>query len=222
MAPTTPSDDPVLALGKQLVSELERPGAADTLTRWLAHVLAEKILAAETTEEDLRAAAHAEAIDLILKLWNHRRHFPNGIRPFEDLEALCKVILRLDPEDPTPRFFSLVEPGTPAGLTPEAKSWLERALTIDRAARAAIRYCLAAADESTAREARRWAGLARFSKVPAEDEISIVDLLEGLDADLIARVAPAVTASKKSIDDKLDQLRKAADEISNEIKSRSA
>lgn len=35
----------------------------------------------------------------------HRAAFPNGKRPFEDLEPVMRAIESLDPEDDTPRYF---------------------------------------------------------------------------------------------------------------------
>src|SRR5690349_21841411 len=119
----SPRSDAVMELGKQLIQQLGLSNTVDTLARWLAHTLAEKISAVETVPPQERAARQAEVVDLILKLWTHRRHFPRGVRPFEDLEGLATALTLLDPKDKRPHYFGPASPREVQGAVPEAKPW---------------------------------------------------------------------------------------------------
>lgn len=167
----------VLQLGKRLVRQLDLNDSVDTLARWMAHTLAEKLVAVESAPPAEKPARQIEAIDLILKLWAHRRDFPRGARPFEDLESQALVLAHLDPNDRNPRFFSPVNPWEIKGAAPEAKPWLDRALAIDAAARAAIRYCLLAADEATPGDSAAWAELAKAAGLDRDVELTVIRLI---------------------------------------------
>ena len=95
----------ILDLGRALVEELGLDPGVDTLSRWMAHYIAELIEAAETAKVEERPAKLAKFADAILKLWEHRHHLPNGKRPFEDLEPILRALESLDPNDDTARYF---------------------------------------------------------------------------------------------------------------------
>ena len=61
--------DSVLALGKKIVDELDADRPVDTLSRWMAHYIAEKIEDAETATDESRDRKMSECSDAILKLW---------------------------------------------------------------------------------------------------------------------------------------------------------
>src|SRR5436190_24365351 len=74
--------DAVLALGKKLVAELELDEPADTLSRWMAHYVAELMQAAEATDAEQRQEIKDRCYTAILELWQHRSELPGGKRPF--------------------------------------------------------------------------------------------------------------------------------------------
>ena len=86
----------VLKLGSRIVREL-RLEPTDTLGRWMAHHLAEVIQDADSAGVDEREAAFDRAVDLILKLWSHKRSLPRGAYPLNDLESAMSVLGRLNP-----------------------------------------------------------------------------------------------------------------------------
>ena len=60
----------VIELGKRIVAGLK---LGDEVTaQWMAHLVAEKISAAEQASETARDDAMAECVDVILKFWAHR------------------------------------------------------------------------------------------------------------------------------------------------------
>ena len=95
----------VLDLGRALVEELGLDPGVDTLSRWMAHYIAELIEDAETAKVENRPAKLAKCADAIIGLWERRHRLPNGKRPFEDLEPILRALESLDPADDTPRYF---------------------------------------------------------------------------------------------------------------------
>ena len=153
--------DNVLALGKKLVEQLGTEQAADTLSQWMAHYIAEKIEQASTANNDKRDQKMGECRDAIMKLWTHRNRLPDGLRPFEEFEAIFRVLESLDLDATMPRYFWQVRSAADQSSENDCtRYWLDAAFEIDHAARALIRYCLAAAAEEAADKSRDWVALA--------------------------------------------------------------
>ena len=87
----------VLKLGSRIVREL-RLGHTDTLGRWMAHHLAEVLQDIDSASEDEKELAHDRAVDLILKLWSHKRSLPGAAYPLNNLERAISVLARLSPD----------------------------------------------------------------------------------------------------------------------------
>lgn len=89
-----------IALGQRILEELKLDREMDTLGRWLAHYLAEKMECAAsapagaTGETDRR-----ECVDLILRLWERRQAWPLSA-PLKDIADQLNELLA-----PKPRFF---------------------------------------------------------------------------------------------------------------------
>lgn len=88
----------VLALGQAIVRQLELDDRGAVLERWLAHHLAELMSEADRTVGPAKAAAEQQAVDLILKLWMHRRALPEPVDPLGGYRNAIAVLSRLMPE----------------------------------------------------------------------------------------------------------------------------
>jgi hypothetical protein len=91
-------------LGKKLVNELEIADGVDTLSKWMAHYLAELLHGIEnanTAEE--KAAKQKECCEVILKIWEKREQVPHINTPIRDLQPLLDVLKTLKEKDPN--FF---------------------------------------------------------------------------------------------------------------------
>ena len=88
----------VLALGQVIVRQLELEDRGTVLERWLAHHLAEVIAKADQAVGPAKAAAEAQAVDLVLKLWAHRRALPEPADPLGGYRQAVEVLGRLVPE----------------------------------------------------------------------------------------------------------------------------
>lgn len=170
MVPLKPSPE-ILALAQALVDQLGVDDRRDLLSRWMAHDLAAKMIAAETP--DASADVQAACAEAVKALWARRAEFPDGKRPFEDLEGLADVVRRLDPEGRQSAYFRRT--GTSEG---ESDPWLAAAENFDRGARALILTCLKEAAVRSGRKAGEWAQLAESAGLDAR-EIAFVRIMMG-------------------------------------------
>ncbi|MCX2744112.1 hypothetical protein OO013_09560 [Mangrovivirga sp. M17] len=91
--------DKILELGKKIVSELELDGSTDTLSKWMAHYLSEKIYTIDELDGYEREEAKKECFDLIVKLWDRKWTVPPLKKEFDRFEKLFNVLERLDPKN---------------------------------------------------------------------------------------------------------------------------
>lgn len=133
-----------IRLGNELVKffELERGG--NTLARWMAHYIAEQMMLAETAVGSEKAAAEANCFNTILKLWQHRSSIPTGMRPFENFDAIFRVLERLDPQGSVGFYRELWE----SQVVPEPdsiESIVSLITAVDKAARVLIEQAVSLA-----------------------------------------------------------------------------
>ena len=92
----TPAD--VLALGRLIVDQLNLDPGVDTLGRWMAHHVAELLVAVDVAPNDkLRRERQNDAVQAIIKLWTHRSMYENRVNPLSELKPIIQVIRTLDP-----------------------------------------------------------------------------------------------------------------------------
>jgi hypothetical protein len=121
-----------LELGRLLASELEH---TDTLGRWIAHYLAERMTRLQQKTESERAIAEAEVVDLILRLWALRRQLPGGRLPLAEVDEVEAAIARLAPgRRPWAYFGAFAADTEPSTEATEASTTLKAALLVDRLA----------------------------------------------------------------------------------------
>ena len=87
-----------MALGQVIVRQLELEDRGTVLERWLAHHLAEVIAEVDQSVGLAKEASGARAVDLILKLWAHRRALPESVDPLGGYRKAVEVLGRLVPE----------------------------------------------------------------------------------------------------------------------------
>ena len=83
-----------MALGRVIVRQLELEDRGTVLERWLAHHLAEVIVAADEASGRAKAAAEAQAVDLICTLWAHRCAFAESIGPHGEYRRAVEMLGR--------------------------------------------------------------------------------------------------------------------------------
>ena len=97
----------IIDLGNQLVAKLSNAEQADTLSRWIAHYIAEQLAQVEQTTGPDQSAARERCFQSILTLWSHRATLPSGLRPLEEFEPILDLLVRLDPANPRPMWNPL-------------------------------------------------------------------------------------------------------------------
>jgi hypothetical protein len=138
----------VLELGKLLVKELDLEKGVDTLSRWMAHYIAEKIKYAESLTEGVKKKnAEKECFTLILDLWKHRWFYKSDRRPLRDFNHLFDILEKLNPEKEEPYYihFNNVqsEEQEDQSFKPsDLKNLSSLALQVDKVARIWINYLL--------------------------------------------------------------------------------
>lgn len=89
-----------IALGQRILDELKLDHEMDTLGRWLAHYLAEKMERATTAPEgEAGEQDRRECVDLILQLWARRQTWPLSA-PLKNISDRLDELLT-----PKPSFF---------------------------------------------------------------------------------------------------------------------
>ncbi len=135
----------IIDLGKTIVKELELDPGVDTLAKWMAHYVAEKIELAEKLSGEEEARAKAECSEAILKLWEHTGTKSGGKRLIDDFEPLFETLEKLSPEKQNPFFYPTylqddLEKESKETHSKEAKCHLDNALRVDKLARSLILY----------------------------------------------------------------------------------
>ncbi|MES3041648.1 MAG: AVAST type 3 anti-phage protein Avs3b [Pseudomonadota bacterium] len=146
----------VIELGQRIVAGLKLDD--DVTTQWMAHLVAEKISAAEHASETTRDAVVAECVDLVLKLWAHRYALPPYIRQLRELDPLLRTLnsLGVNKEDGL-RFFARPPSSEELeGATEDEKKLFEFAIGIDHVARELIRHTLSIAAERSVGAVKPW------------------------------------------------------------------
>lgn len=146
----------VVELGKRIVAGLQL--GDDITAQWMAHLVAEKISAAEDAPETVRDAAVAECVDVILKLWAHRYTLPPYMRPLRELDPLLRTLNSLGVNKADELRFLARPPSSEVleGATDDEKKLFEFAIGIDYAARELIRYALSIAAERSIDVVKPW------------------------------------------------------------------
>ena len=171
----------VIELGKRIVAGLELSN--DVTAQWMAHLVAEKILAAEHAPDAMRNAATAECVDVILKLWTHLYTLPPYMRPLRELNPLLRTLnsLGVGGTDGLRFFTRLPNDEELEGATDEEKQLFEFAIGIDNAARELIRYALGAAAERSVGLVNPWLEEAVKGNLDATVELRIAKFaIDGL------------------------------------------
>lgn len=164
----------VIALGEKIVHELGIDDGVDTLARWMAHYIAEKMESAELAPECDRDQKQSACCQEILKLWSHRGSLPLRGRPLESFEPIFKALESLDPDRPALRYF--VDPSADSE-SEQTRFWLDSSRQIDNAARLLIRHCLSNAAEEALNQESEWVEMARQAVAMTDDDLRLINML---------------------------------------------
>lgn len=171
--------EPVMALGRKLVSTLGVEERIDTLSRWMAHWIADLMQSVENSAGDERAQRASACADAIMKLWAHRNVLPSGKRPFESLEPVLRALESLDPDADRFRYSDLLSEVRRPGKETASEDWLNRARAVDRAARALVKHCVTVASNAAVEGEDEWIALAKSGMTDEDVDLDVIMKLLG-------------------------------------------
>ena len=168
----------VILLGKALVNEMGLEPGVDTLSRWLAHYIAEQLTYLENAKEDEKKLAQDRCFETILKVWQHRSLYPNNHRPFQNFEGIFKTLTALNQKSRYTYYgFYDSKPNLElANSNKDLKQWTDITIRIDNAARNLINFALRQAVEKALDDkTKNWLDKA-INLMPNDDLIAINQL----------------------------------------------
>lgn len=198
----------VIELGKRIVAGLKL--GDDITAQWMAHLVAEKISAAEQASETTRDTAISDCVDVILKLWSHRYTLPPYMRPLRELDPLLRTLNFLGMNEADELRFFTRRPNSEEleGATEEEKDLFEFAIGIDRVARELIRYMLSVAAERSVDLVKPWLENAIKGNLDVTVELRIARFaLEG------GLLTEQEAAKQKAMRDRIDRLESFANAV---------
>lgn len=196
-----------MALGGKLVEQFELRQDEDTLGQWIAHHLAEKLVAHEKASGTARAELEVELVGTILKFWKHRAYFPRGTKPFEGYEAVLRALESFDPKPDHGRYFFYDGADKLAkGTTPPAQEWLDAAKTFDRGARAIVSFCIRQAARASEQPDEVWLSAAKVLAEDADRDFIAIKILRAGEKE--EETTDPLADQKKQLEAKRDDLRR--------------
>ena len=195
----------VLNLGKKLVKEFSLEPGIDTLSRWIAHYIAEQISLSEKAIGKDKKEIDKRCFESILQLWAHHASYTGNRRPFESFQPIFNALYRLDPEGSNPYHRSLY--GSQEKSSDElnasekvVQDWVNVALNIDVITKLLVEFSLTQAIES-AEEGKVEEWLRNADGLPGDDEVSII-------LSFISNESDRKGEQEKELDKLNDRLRK--------------
>ncbi|MXP14548.1 hypothetical protein GRI44_07275 [Altererythrobacter confluentis] len=162
-------------LGKKLVEELKRSDdpEVDTLSRWMAHYIAELIVRAESASGFDAEEIRKDCKRTILELWKHRSGFPRS-RPFSELEPVSLTLQALQPEEKNPFYRQeVLQKIESEKLEGEIATFLGLALEVDYLARVLISELIDGAVAHAGAENAAWV---KAAKPVVEENDNLLEL----------------------------------------------
>ena len=200
----------IIDLGKAIVKELELDPGVDTLAKWMAHYVAEKIELVEKLTGEEKSNAEKECFEAILKLWEHRWSIPRE-KPFlKDFEPLLETLEKLNPRKEVPFFYLPkieLEKENYEKDTDKTESCFQAALRVDKLARSLIYDLLNQAVSEI-----------KLSKEREELIKNAIDLVDYSDTKIV-RITSAYNKSVEGQEDHdCDEKKERIEEIQKRIK----
>jgi len=201
----------IIDLGKTIVKELDLDPGVDTLSKWMAHYIAEKIELSEKLTGSKKIKAENECYEIILKLWENRWSVPYTQKYFEDFTPLLKTLEKLNPKKENPFLYSRslqfeIEGESKRLELDPTKNNLEMALKVDKVARSLIFDLLNHAVS----------GL-KLNGEKGESIRNAIDLIDYPDTNIIRIVSDYNKTPKSQEEEKSDEVKERIEQLKNRI-----
>ena len=173
------------ALEGKLVDELSLTDSNDTLGKWMAHYLAELFNEEEKSKGSAKKTIRIECVDVILKIWSHRKAFPSSYPPLESFDEIIEVIKKLRKDEPY--YFGGLHEKEEAELPKDVMLYLNLATKIDKTARKLVNILINRSIQNAAIENKEWLKNALSFVNPTDQQMNIaIELMgsvEGIEQD---------------------------------------
>lgn len=152
----------------------------------MAHDLASKLTAYRKATGARKKEAANELSSLIFQFWEHRHSLADGLRPFDNYDAVLGALESLDPTNEHDRYFNYERP-LASGLKnmEQQKHWLNLARTFDRGARSIITMCLSAAAQAAGKPPEVWLKVAGALASNDDFDMPVIFRIVFSDKDLV-------------------------------------
>lgn len=208
----------VLELGKLLVKELGLAKGVDTLSRWMAHYVAEKIKYSELLPDGAKKNnSEKECFSLILDLWKHRWNYKSEGQPLRDFKHLYEILENLDPEKNEPFYYRFnniqANEEVDKSFKPsDLKNLSSMALQVDKVARIWINHLLHEAAAKAKNEKIKKI-IDRAVKLPDSMDAHIVqivfsDMMEDIDTKQVDEKELDRKSNIKKLNGRIEELQK--------------
>ncbi|MFY7938635.1 MAG: hypothetical protein ACOVOQ_14735 [Flavobacterium sp.] len=170
----TPSEEEIIKLGKLLVKELKLEKSVNTLSKWMAHYVAELIKKSEeTTSVDEKCVYEKECFEVILKLWNNREHIPNIDKPLNNIKPLIELLDLLKENDYSYPFWRHIRD------VPNDATWTGFVEIVKKNSEDIFELCLyASINKKVLEKEEKW--LQEYPSMIGEDEARMINHLNNI------------------------------------------
>ncbi|RBQ29472.1 hypothetical protein [Aliarcobacter vitoriensis] len=138
----------IIKLGEKIVDELLLSDGVDTLSKWMAHYIAELIEKAKYAEGEEKEKYEKECFETILKLWGEMYKVPNAKAPlsrFEKIYELCDEMMSKDKY----RYFH-------AKHEDDSNEFLVLAKVVDKLSKKIVQNAFFLAYQDAVKEEKEW------------------------------------------------------------------
>ena len=138
----------IIKLGEKIVDELLLSNGVDTLSKWMAHYIAELIEKVKNSESEKKEKYEKECFETILKLWREIHKVPNITAPlsrFEKIYELCEEMISKDKY----RYF-------PKKHEDDTNEFLILAKVVDALSKKIVKNAFFLAYQNASEEEREW------------------------------------------------------------------
>jgi len=202
----------IIDLGKSIVKELELDPGVDTLSKWMAHYVAEKIELSEKLTGGKKNKAEKECFEIILKLWENRWSVPPIKDHLEEFKPLFETLKKLNPNKKGSFFYPervsiFLDEKSKEDKSNEVKNHLDIVLKVDKLARSIISDLLYRASSEL-----------EINDEKAEHIRNAIDLIDYPDTNIIKFTTDYDEYLKSQEDEEPDETRERVEELEKRIR----
>lgn len=172
----------VSTLGNKLINELKLNDSNDTLGKWMVHYLSELFDKETNSCGNDKKMVRLECVDIILKIWVHRKALPIADPPLASFDEIIKIIKQLRSDEPY--YYRGCHRQEDTDLPEDVMTYLHFATKVDETARELVNILVNRSIKNAAIENREWLKEALSFANPLDQHMNItMELLDSYDVE---------------------------------------